>query len=130
MTTQNAMFCYRPDNTCYAIIAPGEWERLRKAGKLDAELKRRRESGVILEVVRPETKLPVKHFKPRENTRVVQAEAPILTVERVNSVTLFGPALGELAGWCWVPEHQAHAVATYWRRFGVTAMTLPHVGEG
>lgn len=76
MASQNAMFCYRPDNTCYAILSTHEWEQLRKAGRLDAELKRRRDSGVVLQVTHPETKAPVKHFKPREETRVVQAEAP------------------------------------------------------
>lgn len=82
MTNENAMFCYRPDNTCYAILSTYEWEKLRKAGTLDAELKRRRDSGVVLEVVRPDTKLPVKHFKPRgDDTRVVAAPTPAMTHE-------------------------------------------------
>lgn len=73
----NRMFCYRPNGTCYAILTPAEWERLRKAGRLDAELARRRASGEVLEVARNDgaTYTPAKHFKPREATQVMVALA-------------------------------------------------------
>jgi hypothetical protein len=44
------IFCYRPNGTCYAVLTPSEWKKLRHAKTLDAELQRRRESGVIIEV--------------------------------------------------------------------------------
>jgi hypothetical protein len=72
MSNQNALMCYRPDGTCYAILSTGEWAALRKAGKLDAELKRRRESGAIVEVTKPTPFIPAPHFKPRGDTLLVR----------------------------------------------------------
>ena len=48
----NRLFCYRPNGTCYAVLTPSEWKELRQAKQLDAELKRRRDSGVVIEVKR------------------------------------------------------------------------------
>jgi hypothetical protein len=76
---ETAMFCYRPNGTCYAVIAPSEWTALRKAGKLEAELKRR-DSGTVIEVKRPEGFKSAPHFKPRTETTVERA--PLNFAER------------------------------------------------
>lgn len=74
----NAMRCYRPNGTCYAILTPSEWTALRNAGKLDAELKRRRDSGVVLEVKTLTGTITPRHISPRveaEEAARIRAEA-------------------------------------------------------
>lgn len=74
----NSMRCYRPNGTCYAILTPSEWTTLRNAGKLDAELKRRRDSGVVLEVKTLTGTITPRHLSPRveaEEAARIRAEA-------------------------------------------------------
>lgn len=72
----NAMRCYRPNGTCYAILTPSEWTTLRDSGRLESELKRRRDSGVILEVQQPEGFKQPRHGSPRvEAEEAAQAAA-------------------------------------------------------
>ncbi len=76
----NRIFCRRDDLTIFAVYSPKEWFALRKAGTLDADLKRRRESGTIIEVERePETLAPA-HEPPRATMyprgEVFASEAP------------------------------------------------------
>lgn len=78
--SETAMFCYRDNGTCYAVLSPSEWVTLRKAGRLDAELKRRRDSGAVIEVARPAGFKQAPHFKPREETII--AKAPLNFAER------------------------------------------------
>lgn len=80
VNVETAMFCYRPNGTCYAVISPSEWVALRKAGRLDAELKKRRDSGTVIEVKRPEGFRQQPHYKPREETII--ARVPLNFAER------------------------------------------------
>lgn len=59
------IFCRREDLTVFAVYDPKEWFALRAAGTLDADLKRRRESGVVIEVAREPEKLVAPHEPPR-----------------------------------------------------------------
>lgn len=68
----NRIFCRREDMTIFAVFAPKEWFALRRDGRLNDELKRRRESGTIIEVDREAAPVPAApHFKPREGAMLM-----------------------------------------------------------
>jgi hypothetical protein len=63
----NRIFCRREDMSIFAVFSCKEWFALRNAGTLDAELKRRRESGTVIDVKLDvsDTLKPEPHFQPR-----------------------------------------------------------------
>jgi hypothetical protein len=48
MRTDNRVFCYRPDGSCYAVVAASEWRKMRRAGTLDAFLAKQRDAGQVV----------------------------------------------------------------------------------
>lgn len=48
MRTDNRVFCYRADGSCYAVLSAAQWRTLRKAGKLDEFLAKQRDAGQVV----------------------------------------------------------------------------------
>lgn len=52
MATDNRIFCYRADGSCYAVLSAAQWRTLRKSRKLDEFLAKQRDAGQVVSAKR------------------------------------------------------------------------------